>query len=404
MSKKDTDQLSQLKVLEVGQLSSSPETILARYLRERVNEFTFIETLITRYYEPGVDFLHVSHYKGGKLEKSFKHGANWAFLLRFQPTRRGLLYILCFALILISSLRLRTRFDLYIGCNLPYPLVGLIMRKLRLVRRVLFVSEDHFLAPEDVNMDAIFVRFLRSVDKLAYNSSDAVWYQSGKMIEAKERERFIKNHRIPRLLVPIGIDSERLKNGPSGQIERTSIGYVGVVAERMGLQLAIEALTEVKRKVPDVKLKIIGSGPFEYSLRQKTKELGLEENVEFLGFIGDKDKITDILSNCAISVALYVPSPTQPIQYTDSAKAKEYMECGIPVIITKVPEIALEIEEKRAGFAVDYDKGEIAKAMIKLLTDDEVWQECKGNVRQLAIKYDYRKIYDKALTALGIKP
>lgn len=92
------------------------------------------------------------------------------------------------------------------------------------------------------------------------------------------------------------------------------------------------------------------------------------------------------------------------IQFTDSAKVKEYMECDTPIIITKVPEIVLEIEEKRAGFAVNYNKGEIAEAMIKLLTDDELWQQCRENIRQLAIKYDYRKIHDEAFRASGIEP
>lgn len=39
--------------------------------------------------------------------------------------------------------------------------------------------------------------------------------------------------------------------------------------------------------------------------------------------------------------------------------------------------------------------------MIKLLTDDWIWQECRENVRQLAIEYDYRKTYDEAFQASG---
>jgi phosphopantothenate synthetase len=38
----------------------------------------------------------------------------------------------------------------------------------------------------------------------------------------------------------------------------------------------------------------------------------------------------------------------------------------------------------------------IAEAMTKLLTNDELRQQRRENVRQLATRYDYRKIYDEA--------
>jgi glycosyltransferase involved in cell wall biosynthesis len=119
--------------------------------------------------------------------------------------------------------------------------------------------------------------------------------------------------------------------------------------------------------------------------------------------MSDRVKAKEILSRCAISIAPYVPGVAYSIQYTDPAKVKEYIECGTPVIMTKVPELAGEIHKKEAGFSVDYNMEEMTDAILKLLTDDELWLEYRKNIRQLADDYDYIKLFDQAFSASGIE-
>lgn len=395
--------LLDLKVIEVGVLAGGPETLLAKYLRQRARSFTFIENLHTRYYEPGMDFLHVSHYRNGRLEKRFKAGAGWDFLLKWRKTRRFLYYILVMSGILLSVLRLRTQYDLFIAIDSPYPFSGLVLRKLRLVKKVFSIIGDHFPLQERKRLSTLLSWFYGYADKLAQNNSEAVWYFTSRLIDINRREGVIKKEHICRLVVPIGIDLEARRNEPESNIERTSIGYIGRLNEEIGLDLVIEAMEDIVDTVPGVTLKIIGSGDKEQLLRLIVHEKGLDGNVVFYGFMSDRDKANEILSRCALSVAPYVPGVAYSIQYTDPAKVKEYIECGTPVIITKVPELAGEIEEKKAGIAVDYDRKEMADAILKLLTDDELWHEYRKNISQLAEMYDYVKLYDKAFTASGIK-
>lgn len=398
-----TPRLSDLKVIEVGVLAGGPESLLAKYLRQRVSSFTFIENLHTRYYEPGMDFLHVSHYRNGRLEKSFKTGAGWGFLLRWRKIRRLLYYILVMSGIFLSVLRFRIRYDLYIAVDSPYPFSGLVLRKLRLVKRVFSIIGDHFPLQERITLNACFSWFYGLADELAQNNSEAVWYFTFRLIDINRKEGVIKNEHITRLVVPIGIDLENRKNESESAIERTSIGYIGRLNEEIGLELILEAMEDIVTAVPDATLKIIGSGDNEQSLKLMVREKGLDGSVVFYGFMSDRDKAKEILSRCAVSVAPYVPGVAYSIQYTDPAKVKEYIECCTPVIMTKVPELACEIEEKKAGFATGYDKEEMVNAILKLLTDDELWHEYRENISQLAERYDYTKIYDKAFTASGIE-
>jgi hypothetical protein len=73
------------------------------------------------------------------------------------------------------------------------------------------------------------------------------------------------------------------------------------------------------------------------------------------------------------------------------------------VIMTRITELATEIHEKRAGFAVNFNRKEIVDAMLKLLTDDELWHEYRKNIGRLAEKYDYVNLYNEAFTASGIE-
>jgi glycosyltransferase involved in cell wall biosynthesis len=400
---RETPCLSDLKVIEVGVLAGGPETLLAKYLRQRAKSFTFIENLHTRYYQPGMDFLHVSHYRNGRLEKNIETGAGWSLLLKWRKTRRILYYILVMSGILLSALRFRINYDLFIAIDSPYPLSGLVLRKLQLVKKVFSIIGDHFPLQERKQLSAFFSWFYGYADELAQNRSEAVWYFTSRLIDINRDEGVIKNDFIPRLIVPIGIDLEIRRNELESNIERSSIGYIGRLNDEIGIELVIEAISDIIGIVPDAKLKIIGSGDNEQLLKEMVQEKGLDENVVFYGFMSDRDKAKEILSRCAVSIAPYVPGVAYSIQFTDPAKVKEYIECGTPVIMTKIPELAGEIHEKKAGFAVDYDRKEMTDAILKLLTDDELWYAYRKNIRQLADEFDYIKLFDQAFSTSGIE-
>jgi glycosyltransferase involved in cell wall biosynthesis len=254
-----------------------------------------------------------------------------------------------------------------------------------------------------MQLSSFFSWFYGYADKLAQNKSEAVWYFTSRLLGVNQEEGVINNETIPRLVVPIGIDMEMRKNESESTIERTSIGYIGRLNNEIGLELIIEAIGDIANSVRGITLKIIGSGDNEQALKALVHENSLDYNVIFYGFMSDRDKAKEILSRCAIAIAPYVPGVAYSIQYTDPAKVKEYIECGTPVIMTNVPELAAEIHKKKAGFAINYDRKEMADTMLRLLTDDELWRKYRNNISQFADRYNYIKLYDEAFTASGIE-
>jgi glycosyltransferase involved in cell wall biosynthesis len=81
------------------------------------------------------------------------------------------------------------------------------------------------------------------------------------------------------------------------------------------------------REMPDLRLRLAGSGPLEFQLRAEVHDLGIADKVEFLGHIDDVREFYDTLD-------VYVqPSRTEGLP----CAVVEAMAMARPVIATDVP-------------------------------------------------------------------
>ena len=197
--------------------------------------------------------------------------------------------------------------------------------------------------------------------------------------------------------MPIGVDFSAIKPLSIEQIERKTIVYMGILAHIQGVQLIVEALPGILRSMPDVRLIIIGSGPLEETLKRMVEENNLSGHVRFTGLINDEE-VNSILCKCALGIAPYFPDPYSTKRGSDPTKPKMYLACGLPVVITRVPPIAGEIEENNAGLAIDYSKEELVNAVLRLLSDEKLYLECRKNAFEMAKQFDWSNILNMAFS------
>ncbi|MFW6382898.1 MAG: glycosyltransferase family 4 protein, partial [Haloferacaceae archaeon] len=90
--------------------------------------------------------------------------------------------------------------------------------------------------------------------------------------------------------VPPGIDAERFSPTdefhPEVDPDRESILVLSRLDPRKGIDKAIRAFARLDR--PDAELLIAGTGRLEDSLRELAAELGVSDDVRFLGFVADE--------------------------------------------------------------------------------------------------------------------
>lgn len=191
-----------------------------------------------------------------------------------------------------------------------------------------------------------------------------------------------------------------LDNSPHVNLEEVdfhSAAFLGVLSENQGVQEIIRAIPGIIKTIPDFKFNIIGSGYFEGNLRDLVEKLGLGEHVDFKGFVASEEEVRRIIARSGAAIALYKPDKYSFTQFADSGKVKIYLSCQTPVVLTRVPYIAEEVDEYQAGLVIDYEREELERALIRILSDRELNRRCRENALKLAKTYDVGGILGNVL-------
>src|SRR5438445_788730 len=190
--------------------------------------------------------------------------------------------------------------DLYIGSNPINALAGLILRKLGLVRKVIFYKIDY--VPQRFG-NSILNRIYHVIDDYCSRECNWTWNLSRTMIEQR-RDRIGPDRVKRQMIVPTGAHFDRIERLPVEKVPKRRLAYMGSLRPNQGIELAISAFPRVKERFPDAELLIIGSGPMESDLKRLATQSNLKD-VVFAGQIPDHKDVEQRLSRCGIGLAPY---------------------------------------------------------------------------------------------------
>jgi D-inositol-3-phosphate glycosyltransferase len=170
-------------------------------------------------------------------------------------------------------------------------------------------------------------------------------------------------------VVPAGVDLDRFSPGPTcvAPVGGHELLFVGRLQPLKGPDVAVRTLAEVRRRVPDARLRIVGgasgngrgrTGPAE--LRALADELGVADAVTFEDAVAQ----TRLVERYRAADVLLAPSRSE----TFGLVALEAQACGTPVVGADVP--GLEAVVRGGGTLVpNHDPVDHAAAVVRLLTD-----------------------------------
>jgi glycosyltransferase involved in cell wall biosynthesis len=175
-------------------------------------------------------------------------------------------------------------------------------------------------------------------------------------------------------VIPPGVETEIFKYAPPVKKDYFEIMTAGYLLRRKGVQYLIEAMPLILREFKDVKLRIVGDGPYKDELVRLAKRLSLEDHVIFQGRITREETVKYYhLSDVFVLPALS----------TTSSVFLEAQACGRPVIGTTAGFIPELIADGRTGFIVA--KGcveELKEKIVLLLSDEELRLRMGANARR----------------------
>jgi glycosyltransferase involved in cell wall biosynthesis len=293
------------------------------------------------------------------------------------------------------------RFDVCISLDPLNTSSLLLYSKLGLIKKHIYYVIDYIPYRFKSNFKNKIYHF---IDKICCYNVDYIWNVSPRMQIGRGENKVDLDKCAPALVTPMGVHLSRIKPLTNNEIERKTIVYMGAFLKKQGIQLILKVLPDVIARVGRLKFVIIGVGKYEPEIKRLIKEYKLEEYIDFRGYIEDHAQMEKELCKCAIGLAPYIIDMKSFSYYADPGKVKVYLGCGLPVIITKFPLIAYEIDERGAGIAIDYNEQELKDALIKMLSDDESYFEMRAKAIEMSSDYNWDNICKKALRESQIQP
>lgn len=192
--------------------------------------------------------------------------------------------------------------------------------------------------------------------------------------------------KVRSLVIPPGINiAEYLYTDPP---ERTEVIILsaGYMMKRKGFDVLLKAFCQLYSKYPNLRLRIIGKGPEEKSLKAYCEQNGLEQVVEFVGFVPHPEMPTQI-ADCDI-FCLASHSDIFPNVLVEA------MSSGRPLVATKSIGGRSIIEDGKQGWLAEVnDPNSLAIALEKLVINEQQRLEIGRRNRVEAVEcYDWGKI------------
>ncbi|MBF0271274.1 MAG: glycosyltransferase, exosortase A system-associated [Magnetococcales bacterium] len=188
---------------------------------------------------------------------------------------------------------------------------------------------------------------------------------------------------------------------------REILGFFGSFYAYEGLALLLEALPAIRARRPDILLVLVGGGPEEAQLRQRTRELGLEGQVHFTGRI-PPETVPDFYA--LVDLMVFPRLPMRLTHLVTPLKPLEAMAAQRLVVASDVGGHRELITPRQTGVLFPAGNGQaLADTLSALLENRSSWQpmiqQAARFVREertwSASAARYRPVYEALVTTVS---
>lgn len=227
----------------------------------------------------------------------------------------------------------------------------------------------------------------KNVVDFSINQSDGVTAVS-EYLKKETYNRFDIKNDIK--VIPNFIDLDRFQKSNKNHFKKAIcpegekvVVHVSNFREVKRVPEVVSVFNEVLENDIPAKLLLVGDGPDRQRAERRCRELGICDQVRFLG---KQENVEEILS---IADLFLIPSGSE----TFGLAALEAMSCSVPVISSNIgglPEVNIHGE---TGYLCDLDDiGCMGKYAVEILSNKELHKELSQNARKQAERFEMNKI------------
>jgi glycosyltransferase involved in cell wall biosynthesis len=288
------------------------------------------------------------------------HGVGRPPALYGADGKRRVSEVVSFSLRILPVL-LRHRFDVIDSSATPYvPLYSAWLAS-RLTRRPLVVTwhefwGDHWL--DYLPQRPLVARLARAIESASRRLGDTLIAVSP-FTAARLGQRADSRLRV----IGNGIDLAAIRRAEQA-VEPAEIAFVGRLIDEKRVDLLIDALALLRRRMPAVRCVIVGDGPQRDALEQRAGGLGVGDAVRFTGTLLDGEAYAQLKA----SRVFVLPSLREGF----GVAVVEAQACGSVPIVVRSPMSAAPylLRDGVDGRLCEPDPAAIADTLEELLTND----------------------------------
>jgi len=176
-------------------------------------------------------------------------------------------------------------------------------------------------------------------------------------------------------VLPTGIPMAQFAGGNGARFrqqfgiaeDRPMALFVGRVAHEKNIGFLLDALVHARQIRPDTLLVIAGEGPAMADLKARTSALGVQDGVQFIGYLDRKQALPD----CYAAANVFVfASRTE----TQGLVLLEAMAAGVPVVALSEMGTTDILAPGRGAFSPPNDPKAFGEALGNVLKNPQAWQ------------------------------
>jgi len=201
--------------------------------------------------------------------------------------------------------------------------------------------------------------------------------------EDKLRRAGVRGRKIE--VIPNGIEIKEYLKTKVKKFPLPTICCISRLVEYKHVNDLLNALAIVKEEIPEIRCKIIGSGPEEKRLKSLAIRLNLEKNVEFMGFIEEHREVIKVLKASHI---FCLPSVTEGFGLV----LLEAMASQVPYVASEI-EPLVEVTDRKGGlFFKPLDCKDLADKLLQMLKERKMQKKCIKEGLQQVQNYEWKSI------------
>lgn len=175
--------------------------------------------------------------------------------------------------------------------------------------------------------------------------------------------------------------------------KKIEILYLGRLTKRKGCTYLLNAVSRMVKTYPDVQfnLKIAGKGEQLDKLKKQSKILGIDEYIQFLGFVSNEEKVR-LMRNADISVFPSYSGECFGIVLIEAISAKSGVviggqNFGYHTVLGEIPESLVDVKDSYI----------FSEKLYKFVSDEKFRKSINKKQQKIVLQYDYELVGKKVL-------